>query len=66
MPMRSFYALAVKARLSLVCQLCGSRSSFDPTRNLDLKNKNLEFADSDLGVVLFFFLTTLCLYLFIY
>ena len=60
MSMRSFCALAVEACLSfllllMVCQLCGSRISFDPTRKLNLKNINLEFADSDLRVVLFFF-----------
>ena len=53
MSMRSFCALAVEACLSfllllMVCQLCGSRISFDPTRKLNLKNINLEFADSDL------------------
>lgn len=57
--MRSFCALAVEACLSflllllMVCQLCSSRSSFDPTRTLDLKNKNLEVADSGLRGVLF-------------
>ena len=61
MPMRSFCALAVEACLSfllllMVCQLCGSRS-FDPTRKLNLKNINLESADSDLRVVLFFVTT---------
>ena len=70
MPMRSFCALAAETCLSfllllMVCQLTGSRSSFDPTRNLDLKNKNLEFADSDLRVVLFFW-QLYCLNLFNY
>ena len=67
MSMRSFCALAVEACLSfllflMVCQLCGSRISFDPTRKLNLKNINLEFADSDLGVVLFFLTTLLSLF----
>ena len=59
MSMRSFCAIAVEAYLSfvlclMVCQLLGSRISFVPTRKLNLKNINLEFADSDLRVVLFF------------
>ena len=59
MSMRSFCALAVEAYLSfvlflMVCQLLCSRISFVPTRKLNLKNINLEFADSDLRVVLFF------------
>ena len=73
MSMRSFCALAVEACLSfllllMVCQLCGSRISFDPTRKLNLKNINLAFADSDLIVVVFFLTTLLSLfvYLFIY
>ena len=68
MSMRSFCALAVEACLSfllllLVCQLCGSRS-FDPTRKLNLKNINLESADSDLRVVLFFLTTLLSLFVY--
>ena len=68
MSMRSFCALAVEACLSfllllLVCQLCGSLS-FDPTRKLNLKNINLESADSDLRVVLFFLTTLLSLFVY--
>ena len=68
MSMRSFCALAVEACLSfllllLVCQLCGSRC-FDPTRKLNLKNINLESADSDLRVVLFFLTTLLSLFVY--
>ena len=71
MSMRSFCALAVEACLSfllllMVCQLCGSRISFDPTRKLNLKNINLEFADSDLRVVLFFLTTLLSFFVYFF